>query len=72
MPKDKIIKRYAVGQVINLRQRDKDGNIIKRFKVKVIEFYRHFILTERRGIKECFTYWDFERLTHYEKREKIA
>jgi 3-methyladenine DNA glycosylase Tag len=52
-----------------MRRRSDDGKILKRLKVKILGFYPNFVLTERNGFKECFTYWDFEQLTAVKKGE---
>lgn len=66
---NKIQQRYKIGQTVNMRQRNDDGKILKRFKVKILGFYPNFVLTERKGFKECFTYWGFEQLTAIKKGE---
>lgn len=65
-----IQTRYKVGQVVNMRRRNPDTDkIVKRFKVTINAFYEHFILTEKNGFRECYTYPDFKELTRLEKGE---
>ena len=66
---NKIQQRYKIGQIVNMRRRSDDGKILKRFKVKILGFYPYFVLTERNGFRECFTYCDFEQLTAIKKGE---
>ena len=70
--RNKITSLYQPGQIVNMRKRNDKGEIYARFKVKILEFYPYFVLTERRGHKECFTYADFEILTILKKGEKAA
>jgi hypothetical protein len=66
--RQEIYSRYCVGQVVNMRKRDVNTDkIIKRFKVTILGFYPYFVLTERNGFKESFTYADFISLTGAEK-----
>jgi hypothetical protein len=66
--RQEIYSRYCVGQVINMRKRDPNTDkIVKQFKVTILEFYPYFVLTERDGFKESFTYQDFKSLTRLEK-----
>jgi hypothetical protein len=63
-----IFSRYYVGQVVNMRKRDPNTDkIVKRFKITILGFYPHFVLTEKNGAKECFTYADYKYLTRLEK-----
>lgn len=62
--KENISKRYNLGQTVLMKKRDqKTGVVVKRFKVKILGFYPHFVLTLRNGFKETFTYYDFYDLT---------
>ena len=68
--KEKILSRYFVGQVVNLRYRDTKGKIVERKKAKIIKFYTHHVLCEVNNCRECFTYQDLHNLTTYKKGEK--
>lgn len=64
LQRKKVMKKYSVGQTVNMRRRDyKNEEIIERFKIKILEFYPHVVLTLRNGHKECFTYTDMEMMT---------
>lgn len=64
MMRNKIIKRYKIGQVVNMRIRGSDGkNIIDKFKATIIRFYPYHVHCKVNGHNECFTYADFDRNT---------
>jgi hypothetical protein len=70
--REKIQRRYKPGQIIRMCRRDDKGNIIKRYKVKIIDFYPYHVLVERNGFRESYTYWDMEQLTMIKGGEPIA
>lgn len=66
--RQEIYSQYCVGQVVNMRKRDVNTDkIIKQFKVAIKGFYPYFVLCERDGFNESFTYSDFKELTRLEK-----
>ena len=65
--KSKMIKRYSVGQEINLRYRSPKGKIIERRKATVIKFYPHHVLCRVDRCRECFTYAELNQLTGYRR-----
>lgn len=65
--KNKIIKKYTPGQIVNMRRRGKeDGHILKRFKAKILKFYPYHVSCMVNGYIESFTYWDMDNLTKVE------
>jgi hypothetical protein len=58
--KEVILKKYKVGQTINLIQSDistkKSGPL--KIKAKILEFSEHVVLCERKNQRECFSYID--------------
>ncbi len=61
--RDKIRKRYKVGQVVNMRERNIKGDIVRRFKAKIITYYPYTVSCDVDGHAESFTYYDFMVLT---------
>ena len=70
--KEKILNKYFIGQVVNLRFRTDQGKIMVRKKAKVLRFYPHIILCEVDNCKESFTYTDFNGLTTYSKKKEVG
>lgn len=61
--KNEVQSKYNVGQEIILKKRDRFGKVYEKLKVKIKGFYPRLILTEHHGYNECFTYWDFLKMT---------
>lgn len=66
----KVINRFEKGDKAILKTRDREGKIVERIKVTIIEFYPSHILVERKGYKESYTYWDFIKMTSEPGEEK--
>ena len=69
--KEKAFSKYAAGQTINMRKRDYHGNIVGRFKAKIVKFLPYIVQCEVNGFIECFTYGDFNDATSI-KRESVS
>ena len=71
--RDYILRKYNVGQTINIRYRGKaaDGktNIKVRKKVEILKFYPGFVLCLVEGIKESYKYIEMIQLTTYNNKE---
>lgn len=66
--RQEIYSRYCVGQVVSMQKRNPNTNkVVKQFKVAIKGFYPYFVLCERDGFNESFTYQDFISLTGAEK-----
>lgn len=63
--KEKILNKYFIGQVVNLRFRTDQGKIMARKKAKILKYYPHFIMCEVDRNRESFTYGDFNKLITY-------
>lgn len=63
--KEKILNKYFIGQVVNLRFRTDQGKIMARKKAKILKYYPHLILCEVDNCRESFTYSDFNGLITY-------
>jgi hypothetical protein len=67
-----ITERFAIGQTVGLwlKSEEKAKEAVE-VKVKIVWFYPAFVLTEKNGIKESYSYFDFRnRLNKPEKVEK--
>lgn len=59
-----IYKKYNVNQSVNMRQRNQaTGEIIRRFKATIVQFYSRHVSCVVRGYRESFTYWDMMQMT---------
>ena len=68
--KEKILSKYKIGQVVNLRYRTDKGKIKERRKAKIIKFYPCHVLCKVDNYHECFTYVELGLLTQYKKGDK--
>jgi len=59
-------KRIRIGDLVTLCiriKREREPATVRPVRMRVLEFYRHFILFESAaGIKECFSHWEVKRL----------
>ena len=62
-----IFKKYSIGQVVNMRKYNEKGEIIRRLKAEIVQFYGYHVLCKIRGHLESFTYWDMMMLTANKK-----
>lgn len=67
--KEKILKNYKVGQVVNIRYRGpKEGSKeyeLKKAKIKILGFYPNLVLCLKDNCKECYNYQELDQLTTY-------
>jgi hypothetical protein len=55
-----IQTKFKIGQNVTLQVKSQDtGKVIDSFKVKVVGYYDHFVLTDKNNHKECYGYQDF-------------
>lgn len=56
-----VQKKYKVGQVIQTKITDDERATISTAKVKIIKFYRDFVLCEGKGYMICPSYFELWR-----------
>lgn len=61
--KKQIKDRFIEGQEIFVYLKPEEKKEAVPVKVRIIAFYTNHVLTERRGFKESYTYYEFERVT---------
>ena len=66
-----VQKKYGAGQTITMRERNQATNeVIRKFKVKVIELYPNCVLVQVGANKESYSYHDMVRLTTAEGKKE--
>lgn len=66
-----IKSKYRLGQQVTLKINDCERYGGDKITVTIVGFYPESILTERKGFKESFRYWDFLKMTTKIKDEKV-
>lgn len=61
--KKHIQDKYHAGQEIDIYLKPEEKKAAVPVKIKIIAFYDNYILTERKGFRECYSYYEFERVS---------
>lgn len=65
-------RKYRIGQNVTLKLNDAERYGGDKVTVKIIDFLPEYVLTERKGCKECFRYLDFLKMSSEFKEESIG
>jgi hypothetical protein len=58
-----VTKKFHIGQKVTLSIKDVEKYGGDKITVRILDFNPECVLTERKGIKESFRYWDFLKAT---------
>lgn len=70
--KDLVKSRFTEGQTIILVISEDTRKEITKIKVKIKKFYTNFVLVERKGYYEGYTYWDILIMARQCKPKEIV